>query len=59
MALCNRDQRRQRHRAHVQHALAVYIVKLEALHLGAVDQRGVRRRKNRTRVPMWSAEVKV
>ena len=37
------DQRRQDDGAHVHHALAVYIIQLKALHLCAIDQRGVRR----------------
>ena len=41
----DRDQRRQHHRADVQHALAVHVVELEALHLRAVDERRVRRRQ--------------
>ena len=37
------DQRRQRHRADMQHGLAVHVVELESLHLGAVEQRRMRR----------------
>ena len=33
-----RDQRRQRHGADMQDALAVHVVEFEALHLGAIDQ---------------------
>ena len=33
VALRDRDQGRQRHRADVQHALAMHVVELEALHL--------------------------
>ena len=47
----DREQRRQHHRAHVQHALAVHVVELEALHLRAVDERRVRRRQPPRRAP--------
>ncbi len=43
--LGDREQRRQGHRAHMQHAGAVHVVELEALHQGAVDQRRMRRRQ--------------
>ena len=49
--LGDRDQRRQHHRADVQHALAMHVVELEALHLRAVDQRGVRRGRAQRRAP--------
>ena len=35
----DREQRRQGHRAHMQHAGAVHVVEFEALHQGAVDER--------------------
>jgi hypothetical protein len=37
------DERGQHHRADVQDAGAMHVVELEALHLGAVRERGVRR----------------
>ena len=43
MRLGDGDERGQHDRADVQHARAVHVVELEALHLRAVDQRGVRR----------------
>jgi hypothetical protein len=43
VALGNSDQRRQRHRADMQHGFAVHVVELETLHLGAVEQRRMRR----------------
>ena len=43
VALGDRDQRRQHDRADVQHAGAMHVVELEALHLGAVHERGVGR----------------
>ena len=46
-----RDQRRQHHGADMQHAGAVHVVELEALHLGAVDERRVRRRELLARCP--------
>src|SRR5258708_2927156 len=49
--LGNGDQRRQHHRADVQHAGAVNVVQLEALHLRAVCQRGVRCRETLARSP--------
>ena len=51
MALRDRDQRRQRDGAHMQHALAVNVVELEPLHLRAVDQRRMRRRETKRRAP--------
>ena len=45
MALGDGKQRRQRHRADMQHGLAVDVVELKALHLGAVEQRRMRRRQ--------------
>ncbi len=43
--LGDRDQSRQHHRAHVQHAFAVHVVQLEPLDLRAVRERRVRRRE--------------
>jgi hypothetical protein len=43
--LGDRDERRQHHRADVQHAGAVHVVELEALHLRAVRERRVRSRE--------------
>src|SRR5262245_30654791 len=40
--LGNGDERGQHHGADVQYARAVHVVELEALHLGAVGERGVR-----------------
>ena len=45
VAFRRRDQRRQRHRADMQHGLAVHVVEFEALHLGAVGERRMRRRQ--------------
>ena len=45
VALGDGDQRRQRHRADMEHGLAVHVVELESLHLGAVEQRRMRRRQ--------------
>ena len=42
LALGYRCQRRQRDRANMQYAAAMDVIELEALHLGAVDQCGVR-----------------
>jgi hypothetical protein len=42
LALGYRDQRRQRNRANMQDAAAMDVIELEALHLGAVDECGVR-----------------
>ena len=47
----DRDQRRQRDRADMQHALAMHVVELEALDQRAVDQRGMRRRQKLRRSP--------
>ena len=41
--LGDRQQRRQHHCADMQDARAMQIVELEALHLGAIGERGVRR----------------
>ncbi len=43
--LRNGHQRRQHHRAHVQHAFAVHVVELESLDLRTVGERRVRRRE--------------
>ena len=43
VALRHREQRRQRDGADMQHADAMHVVELEALHLRAVDQRGIGR----------------
>src|SRR5712691_9693953 len=51
VALRHRDQRRQRDGAHMQHPLAVDVVELEAVHLRAVDQRGVRGGELEPRAP--------
>ena len=45
VAFGDREQRRQGDRADVQHARAMHVVELEALHLRAVDERRVRRRE--------------
>ena len=49
--LRHRQQRRQGDRADMQHALAMHVVKLEALNERAVDQRGMRRRQTLRRSP--------
>jgi hypothetical protein len=51
MALRHGDERGQRDGTHVQHAVAMHVVELEALHLRAVDQRGVRRGEAQRRPP--------
>ena len=51
VALGDRNQRRQRHRADMQHGLAVHVVELEALHLRAVEQRRMRRGQPRSPCP--------
>ena len=51
MTLRHCDQCGQRHRADMQHAPAVNVIELEALHLGAIDQRGMRRGEPHRRAP--------
>src|SRR5712672_2557306 len=41
MTLSDRDQRRQHDRAAVEHAVAMHVVELEALHLRAVNERRI------------------
>src|SRR6267378_703175 len=49
--LSDGHERRQHHRAHVQHAFAVHVVQLEPLDLRAVCERRVRRREPLRRPP--------
>ena len=51
VALRHREQGRQGNRADMQHADAVHVVELEALHLGAVHQRGVGGGQREVRAP--------
>jgi hypothetical protein len=47
----NRNERRQHDGADMQHPLPMHVVQFEALHLGAVDQGSMRRRKLLPRTP--------